>query len=87
MKPRTAPVKPIEKVIEKQPDIASAVSTAIIEVGKTADENARMMREAIMQILESKKEPVKQWRFKIIGETDKGSARYGLAKEIIATAD
>ena len=89
MQPKSKPLSILKLVDEpeKQPDIAQAVSSAIIEIGKSADENARLLREAIEQILSSRTEPVARWTFDVVREANHNSEWYGLTKRVIATAE
>lgn len=63
------------------------LAAAILDMSKSAEQNAAMMREAIDKIITTKPETPKRWTFDVIADEDMHSARFGMIKQIIATAE
>ena len=63
------------------------LANAIVEFGKSNEENAKLLREALVQILSARQEAPKVWKFEVIADDDIHSNRYGMMKYIIATSN
>ena len=89
---RNAIEKPELKVVpqvipQPAPKEDGKLAAAILDMSKSAEQNAAMMREAIDKIITTKPETPKRWTFDVIADEDMHSARFGMIKQIIATAE
>lgn len=74
------PPKPQEQKPDMAEVMSSTIANAMIAIGKSSEESAILMREAISKI------PEQQDRItglEIIPDMDKGSPRYGMIKKVV----
>lgn len=89
---RNAIEKPELKVVHApKPEVPvpkedGKLAAAIIDMRKSAEQNATMVCHAIDKIMSIKPESPKRWVFDVIADEDMHSPRYGMMKQIIATA-